>query len=141
MPNARTNSSAVLLAALSWDGMVSKHSLSNKPQPSSLHLVLTSTVCPPPSPQGESRPSAKPQAEQIEGPSPVGKRPNPTRPGARLTVLEKAGGWMQIVQDLGYGLHSLWERKPRDHFTISIIAAQGERDGRWKERNTVSHRT
>lgn len=126
---------------LGRDGLFSNHSLSDKPLPSSLHLVLTSTVCPPLSPQGEARPSAKPQAEQIEGLSPVGKRPNPTRPGARLTVLEKAGGWVQILQDLGYRLTPSGKGNQGIIFTGSIIAARGERDGRRKERNIASHRT
>lgn len=126
---------------LGWDGLFSNHSLSDKPLPSSLHLVLTSTVCPPLSPRGESRPSAKPQAEQIEGLSPVGKRPNPTRPGARLTVLEKAGGWVQILQELGYRLTPSGKGNQGIIFTVSIIAAQGERDGRRKEKNIASRRT
>lgn len=113
---------------LGRDGLFSNHSLSDKPLPSSLHLVLTSTVCPPLSPQGEARPSAKPQAEQIEGLSPVGKRPNPTRGQAH-----SSGKGRRVGADTsrpGVPPHSLWERKPGDHFYRLNNSSSGRK--RWK---------
>lgn len=103
IPNAMTNSSAVLLAAISWDGMTSSlitlspasHCLPRSIW-SSPHCLLSTA---PPSVSQDPLPS--PKLSKQKGRSPAGEQPNPSRPWGQTNSSGQTG-WVQKAQDLGY---------------------------------------